>query len=249
MSTTRGPVIVGVGARPFADDAIALGTQLAALLDAPLEHLIVPGHHPAGVLRKTAAHDHAAMIVLGPTHHHLLSTLRGTARHVVDGAGCPVAVAPAGYAASAPGRLTRFGAGFEPTADASRALDFAYELAGWADGSVVAVGVALPLAPFAIDDVRDPAPYLEEERETVRGGLLRELAHRPSMIVARADARIGDPAAELADVSRDLDLLVCGSHGRGPLRAVLLGSVTERLLRIAACPIVIVPRAPRPARP
>jgi hypothetical protein len=42
-------------------------------------------------------------------------------------------------------------------------LDFAYELAARAGGSIVAVGVALPLAPFAIDDVRNPTPYLDDE--------------------------------------------------------------------------------------
>ena len=57
-----------------------------------------------------------------------------------------------------------------------------------------------------------------------------------------ADARVGDPFVELASASHDLDLLVCGSRGRGPLRAVLLGSVAERLLRGAGCPVVIVPR-------
>jgi nucleotide-binding universal stress UspA family protein len=249
MSATPDPIIVGVGERPYADDAIALGTQLAELLDAPLEHLIVPGHHPAALLRKTAAHDHAAMIVLGPTHHHLLRTMRGTARHVLDGAGCPVAVAPAGYAEARHGDLRRIGVGFEPTADASHALDFACELAGRANGSLVAVGVALPLAPFAFDDPRDPTPYVDQQRKMVQGGLERELARRPSTVSCRAEARIGDPVVELADLSHGLDLLVCGSHGRGPLRAVLLGSVTERLLRVAACPVVIVPRARRSARP
>jgi nucleotide-binding universal stress UspA family protein len=246
MSTTSGPVLVGVGDTPYADDAIALGTRLAELLDAPLEHLIVPGHHPAAMLRATAAHDRAAMIVLGPTHHHLLRTLRGTARHLLGRAECPVAVAPAGYAQAASGALRRIGAGFEPTANASHALGFAYDLAARGGGLVVAVGVALPLAPFAIDDVRDPTPYLDDERKTVQGGLERELAHRPPTVPCRAEARIGDPAVELADASRDLDLLVCGSRGRGPLRAVALGSVTERLLRLAACPVVIVPHTADP---
>jgi nucleotide-binding universal stress UspA family protein len=249
MSGTPDPIVVGVGERPYADDAIALGAQLAELLDAPSEHLMVPGHHPAALLRKTAAHDHAAMIVLGPTHHHLLHTMRGTARHVLDGAGCPVAVAPAGYAGTAHGSLRRIAAGFEPTADATHALDFAYELAGRAEGSLVVVGVALPLAPFTVDRPEDPTPYLDEQRKTIQGGLERELAQRPTTVPCRAEARIGDPAVELAAVSHGVDLLVCGSQGRGPLHAVLLGSVTERLLRIAACPVVIVPRSARSARP
>lgn len=241
MSTTPEPVIVGVGDEPFADDAIALGTELAVLLDAPVQRFSVPGHDPAAVLRETAAHDRAAMIVLGPSHHHLLRTLRGTARHLLAGAECPVAVAPAGYAQAAHGGIRRIGVGFEPTPVATRALHFAHRLAVRAGGSLLVVGVALPLAPFAIDDVRDSTPYLDEERETVQRGLERELDRLPADVPRRAEARIGSAAGELADVALELDLLVCGSRGRGPLRAATLGSVTERLLRIAACPIVIVP--------
>ena len=33
-----------------------------------------------------------------------------------------------------------------------------------------------------------------------------------------------------------------GSRGYGPLRAVLLGSVSGRLVREAACPVIVVPR-------
>jgi nucleotide-binding universal stress UspA family protein len=244
MSIIPGPVVVGVGDQPYSDDAIALGARLAELLGTGVERVTVPGRNPAAVLRETAGHDRATMIVLGPTHHHLLHAVRGTARHVLDGAACPVAVAPAGYARSGQAALSRIGVGFEPTADAGHAMDFAWDLAARAGGSIVAVGVALPLAPFAVDDPRDPTPWHDEQRAIVEGGLERELAHRPATVPCRAEARIGDPAVELAAASRELDLLVCGSRGRGPLRAVLLGSVTERLLAMATCPVVIVPRAP-----
>jgi nucleotide-binding universal stress UspA family protein len=245
MSTASGPVIVGVGDEPHADDAIALGTELGALLDARVEQVSVPGHAPATVLRETAAHDRAAMIVLGPTHHHLLRTLRGTARHVIGGASCAVAVAPAGYGASPHAGLQRVGVGFEPTPEAARALEFAYGLAARAGGSLLVLGVALPLAPMASDDLRDSTPYLDAEREIVRERLEHELARLPADVSCRAEAHIGSPAAELADASRNLDLLVCGSRGRGALRAATVGSVTESLLRYTACPLVIVPRTAR----
>ena len=62
-----------------------------------------------------------------------------------------------------------------------------------------------------------------------------------SMTAISGPVVVGVGDRPYADVSRDLDLLVCGSRGGGPLRSVLLGSVTERLLRSAACPVVIVP--------
>jgi nucleotide-binding universal stress UspA family protein len=53
---------------------------------------------------------------------------------------------------------------------------------------------------------------------------------------------VGSPVPELVTQSEDLDLLVTGSRGYGPLRAVLLGGVTGRLASLARCPLLVVPR-------
>jgi nucleotide-binding universal stress UspA family protein len=55
----------------------------------------------------------------------------------------------------------------------------------------------------------------------------------------------GAPLDHLAEQSRELDLLVVGSRGYGPLRRVLLGGVSGALLQTAACPVVVVPRRAR----
>lgn len=58
-----------------------------------------------------------------------------------------------------------------------------------------------------------------------------------------ADQRLLDGDAELllATESSELDLLVVGSRGYRPLRAVLLGSVSSALVRSAQSPLVVVP--------
>jgi Fe-Mn family superoxide dismutase len=57
----------------------------------------------------------------------------------------------------------------------------------------------------------------------------------------------GEPAAALAAASSDVDLLICGSHGYGPLPSVLLGGVSRRLVDEARCPVLVLPReADRP---
>jgi nucleotide-binding universal stress UspA family protein len=53
---------------------------------------------------------------------------------------------------------------------------------------------------------------------------------------------MGDPVDELRRQTEELDLLITGSRGYGPLRATLVGGVTGRLLREAACPVIVVPR-------
>lgn len=57
----------------------------------------------------------------------------------------------------------------------------------------------------------------------------------------------GNAGAKLADVAVDADLLVVGSHGRGRLYHAVLGSVAEACVRMAECPVVVVP-VPHSAR-
>jgi nucleotide-binding universal stress UspA family protein len=54
--------------------------------------------------------------------------------------------------------------------------------------------------------------------------------------------RIGSPADEIIDAAKELgaDMVVIGSRGWGEVRSVLLGSVSERVLHTAHCPVLIV---------
>jgi nucleotide-binding universal stress UspA family protein len=238
-----GPVIVGVDGSQSTRDATALGRLLADVLDAPLDIVTGLKGSPGHALAGAATSEGASVVVLGPTQHHSIArVLEGTARRLLHETPCPVAVAPARFADRAKERLERVGVGYEPTPEAYEALLTAHDLARRAGATLRAIGVVLPLAPLAIDDVRDWTAYYDEERCTVEGGLTRALGQLPAGVECTADPRVGSPVAELADASGELDLLVCGSRGRGPVRALLLGSVTERLLRAAACPLLIVPR-------
>lgn len=54
--------------------------------------------------------------------------------------------------------------------------------------------------------------------------------------------RDGSPADEIVHAARDLhvELIVLGSRGWGTVRSVLLGSVSERVLHLAHCPVLVV---------
>ncbi len=55
---------------------------------------------------------------------------------------------------------------------------------------------------------------------------------------------IGDPSSEIIDYAKkqQIDLIVMPSHGRTGLGQFFLGSVTEKVIRSAHCPVLVVPR-------
>jgi universal stress protein A len=62
----------------------------------------------------------------------------------------------------------------------------------------------------------------------------------------------GSPAARIVDYARrhGVDLIVVGTHGRTGVSRALLGSVAERVVRTAPCPVLTVPQsAPASAAP
>ncbi|MHC4473331.1 MAG: universal stress protein [Planctomycetota bacterium] len=58
----------------------------------------------------------------------------------------------------------------------------------------------------------------------------------------RVTVATGIPAAEIALAAsrEEVDLLVIATHGRGGIAQALLGSTTERVLRKASCPVLVV---------
>jgi nucleotide-binding universal stress UspA family protein len=59
---------------------------------------------------------------------------------------------------------------------------------------------------------------------------------------ARLEIRTGSPFVEIIRYARDekIDLIVMGTHGRGPMAHLLLGSVAERVVRKAPCAVLTV---------
>ncbi|HUU33011.1 MAG TPA: universal stress protein [Vicinamibacterales bacterium] len=84
----------------------------------------------------------------------------------------------------------------------------------------------------------------EQQRELAERDLAaaRERA-RAAGVAADASVRGGHPAREILAASAEIqaDLIVLGSHGRGGVEHLLLGSVAEKVMRKAECPVMVVP--------
>lgn len=106
---------------------------------------------------------------------------------------------------------------------------------------------AAPVVP-GYELSRLPETVAEAGRELLADGVdrARRLMGDPSRVVGLPG--VGSPAAELVHASKDAELVVTGSRGRGPLAAGLLGSVAFAVTAHALCPAVVV-HAERPVQP
>jgi nucleotide-binding universal stress UspA family protein len=124
---------------------------------------------------------------------------------------------------------------------AGRALAHARALAQKCGAEIILVHVFRNIKEFG------KSPYfseLEEERkkagETVIGQAMTEL--RDSGVVVHIEPCEGQPAEQIINVARvrQCDLIVMGSRGLGTFQELLLGSVSDRVVRHAPCPVLIV---------
>ena len=191
------------------------------------------------------------LVVVGSTGRGKFGrTLPGTtADRLLHGSPCPVAVAPVGFRDRAPERLGHIGAAYCPEPDAQPALEVAAELARETGAELEVICAfdgaaverirygALGVGEVVVDARESAATDLEEAVRVLEPGTP---VHTHLLDGAAADV--------LTEQAADLDLLVLGSRGYGPVGRVLLGSVSHRLMLQSTAPLLVVPRAAGLAR-
>lgn len=120
------------------------------------------------------------------------------------------------------------------------AVDYAGRLAKESGGRIVAVHVKEIMAGRAAGPVHvDEEEILQKIRGQIQqlndGGVKTELQVASTMTCGPAHAIAEAAAKESADV------IVTGTRGHTALAGVFLGSVAQRLLHVAGCPVLVVP--------
>jgi universal stress protein A len=132
--------------------------------------------------------------------------------------------------------------------DFSEHCDRAAEYAAWfarsSGGTIHLVHVIVNPA----DPIYEPEEVvswdLVEHSENKARSLLEGIGERclPADCAREHHIMEGDPYEKLAEAVQEIkpDLIVMSSHGRGTLTHLLMGSVAERMVRYAPCPVFVV---------
>ena len=121
--------------------------------------------------------------------------------------------------------------GADGSAASQAAVDFAVEQAALRDVPLLAV-CALADAPGSLGGSRN-------RQEDFEQAMTRLEKEHPGIAVLRHVA-IGGARSALLTAARDAQMLIVGSRGRGGIRGMLLGSVSQALICHAPCPIGVV---------
>jgi nucleotide-binding universal stress UspA family protein len=189
--------------------------------------------HPTRALHATARAEEAGLLVVGSPRRETVGHLlpRSIVERQMQGALCPVAVVPYGWAAVV-GRKT-IGVDYVDSSEGHEALRGAHALARRVGGTLYVVIAVSPGSAGALEG---------ELRALAEGAQRSAIATLGGDVAVHADVFAEDPADVLVRASENLDLLVCGSRGYGPPSAVSLGKVSRRVATEAGCPVVVVPR-------
>ena len=118
------------------------------------------------------------------------------------------------------------------------ALDYAIDFAKTSKAEIIILFVIEPL--YHAGDLG----LLLEEQHRIGRSELTQLERRVTKARLKCSTRVqrGTPYIEIVAIAKKLkvDLILMGTHGRTGLSHLVLGSVTDRVVRLASCPVLTV---------
>jgi len=134
---------------------------------------------------------------------------------------------------------------------AERALTCGVQLARRHSAELLLLHVYMDLPAYPEITAGQVEAIYEEQRRWIEDALERRArAARAEGLLARALLKTGPAASTIAETAakEGADLIAVGTHGRSGLDRLIVGSVAERVVRLASCPVLVVKTADRTAR-
>ncbi len=129
---------------------------------------------------------------------------------------------------------------------ADRAIDMAAALAKATGARLLLLTVGDDLDREGIEELARAEGGIGEALDLIAAGILqrgRERALRQGLSSAETQTQWGDPAEAIIRIAKevDADAIVVGRRGRGRLAGLVLGSVSQKLVSLAPCAVMVVP--------
>jgi nucleotide-binding universal stress UspA family protein len=218
----------------------------AAAEQADAEAVTVRSHSAARGIHELAEEIDADLVVVGSAHQGRLGQILAGSVGIalLHGSPCAMAIAPSGYRTQAEHDISEVVVGVDGSPESGLARQAACALAQKLGARLKLVTAAEP--PVIGVGKGGNVGYRElyaEIKKLSQAHLAAAVDAIPDGMDAEAIFVSGEAAEALIDsASVPGSLIVVGSRGYGPLRRVLMGSLSTALVRAAPCPLIVIPR-------
>lgn len=200
----------------------------------------LPTGSPSGAL--LAAAEGARVLVVGSARKNRAEriVLGTTSLSVVAHAPCPVVLVPENASTSGDGRVV---VGIDGSEHSRLAFRHALDAAALRGRTVTTVTSWNVEVENGVVVTEPGSPEWEAVDARYRAMAERTIAEARAAhpdITVEVEVRHGRAADSLVEVAEGADLLLVGSRGRGGFRGMLLGSVSQRVLALATCPVAVL---------
>lgn len=222
----------------------AVGEVVARLGDDRVEGQLVQGHAGRGLISVADAED-ADLVVVGHRGKGRMSMMLGsTANYVLHHGERPVVIVRGDHVA--PPERVVVGVDDHDIDDehaeneSVRAIRWAYDLPGVRDVRVVHAWFLPALAVGMFTPAVAELDQMDAAANAVVDRVVAAVGPAPEGVSTTAEAIRGTPGFGLIEASRDADLVVVGSRGRGGFAGLLLGSTSAEVAAHSHAPVAVI---------